>query len=280
MKQVFVLAIVCCLAIFFTSAICVSQDKAKPAKKEAAPPIPKMTNVTKAAGLEAAKGGHFSWGDYNNDGYPDLLINGHTLLKNSGKPDFKFTDVTKEVGLEKAANNGVWGDYNNDGWLDFATRNGQLWKNVNGKFTEVSKEAKFTMVGNVRSIAWGDYDGDGFIDIYVGVGEARDARKRFIFQPDQLLHNKGDGTFEDVSAKFGINKPKAYGRSVIWCDYDNDGRQDIYVGNYRLKPNFLWHNNKDNTFTDATRGGLVQNVDAESPAMKAGVKNGDILYYL
>lgn len=223
-----------------------SSKKSKAKTNDIKHSIPKLTNVTDDAGFSEKSGTFFAWGDYNNDGYPDLLVDGHSLYENSGKPEFKFTDVTNKVGLEKASGSAAWADYNNDGWLDFATTSGQLWKNEKGKFTEVGKDAKLTLANGVIAIGWGDYDADGYVDLYVGVGEG----PGYTFVPHQLFHNKGDGTFEDVSEKMAINKKAAYGRSIIWCDYDNDGRQDIYVGNYRLCPNFLWHNNKDNTLTN------------------------------
>ncbi|MBI5361368.1 MAG: CRTAC1 family protein [Planctomycetes bacterium] len=209
--------------------------------------LPEMADATKDAGLENIGGTFFAWGDYNNDGWQDLLVDGHLLFENQlgmNKPiKFWFENVTNDRGLETASGNAVWGDYNNDGWLDLATCSGQLWKNEKGRFTEVSKDAEFKMNKNICSIAWGDYDNDGYPDLYAAPSEG-DGNFH------QLFHNKGNGKFEDVSAKYGIDKIALYGRSVIWCDYDNDGRQDIYIGNYRLKPNMLWHNNKDNAFTN------------------------------
>lgn len=212
---------------------------------------PKMFNSAKEAGLEGAGGSMYSWTDYNNDGCPDLLVDGHVLYKNSGAPDFKFTNVTAETGLSGASGNGVWADFDNNGWLDLANCSGQLWKNENGKFTEISKDAGLKFNNPVCSIGWGDFDADGFVDLYAGTNE-NNAGGGFAFVPHQLLRNSGKGTFEDVSAKYGIDKKLGYGRSIIWCDYDCDGRLDLYVGNYRLRPNFLFHNNKDGSFLDVS----------------------------
>jgi hypothetical protein len=199
-----------------------------------------FTNIAHDIGLGGVGGSFMSWGDHDNDGYQDLLINGRRLFRNSGPPAWNFTDVTSQSGLIGGVGNGVWGDYNNDGWLDLYSGAGQsswdiLWKNNgNGTFSNVTVAA-----GNVydnyptSAAGWGDYDGDGFLDLYVANGEAGST-----YFPDILYHNNGDGTFTDV-------------RGVAWADFDDDGDLDTYISNYRLVPNYLWLNNGNGTFTEA-----------------------------
>ncbi len=105
-----------------------------------------------------------------------------------------------------------------------------------------------------------DYDGDGWMDIYLvngcwtkGLSDAAlDPAKRdkLAAATDRLYRNRGDGTFEDVTAKAGLARP-GYGMAVVVSDYDGDGDPDIYVTNYGR--NFLYRNNGDGTFTDVAR---------------------------
>ncbi|MGC2658797.1 MAG: CRTAC1 family protein [Bryobacteraceae bacterium] len=178
-------------------------------------------------------------------------------------------------------------DYNNDGLLDIFFVNGaaipslqkddpkfynRLYRNNgDGTFTDVTQRAGVQGVGYSMGVAIADYDNDGFEDIYVtGVNR------------NQLLHNNGDGTFTDVTARAGVTGVHAkYGKtwamSAGWFDYNNDGKLDLLVTNYvawdpanepfceanrvpsycspdkyQGLPNFLYHNNGDGTFTDAS----------------------------
>ncbi len=220
-----------------------------------------FTDVTEAAGLSAVKVNRLAWGDYNNDGYEDILFNGAILFKNNG--DGTFMDVTTEAGISPipGANGGVWGDFDNDGYIDFYTfasgkeTTDRFWRNnKDGTFTDITMTAVETPDNYpTEAAAWGDYDKDGFIDLYIANYEKPllETVDRARCLPDRLLHNNGNGTFTDVSTATGIISPENMcGRGVNWGDFDNDGDTDIYVANYRLDPNFLWRNNGDGTFTN------------------------------
>ncbi|MCJ2670052.1 MAG: CRTAC1 family protein [Candidatus Thermoplasmatota archaeon] len=218
-----------------------------------------FTNIAHDIGLGGVGGSFMSWGDYDNDGYQDLLINGRRLFRNSGPPAWNFTDVTSQSGLTGGVGNGVWGDYDNDGWLDLYSGAGQnswdiLWRNNgNGTFTNVTVAAGNVYDNDPTSAAgWGDYDGDGFLDLYVANGEDWNGGNP-IYYPDILYHNNGNGTFTDVTVSAGIDDytDPAYGRGVAWADFDDDGDLDAYISNYRLVPNYLWLNNGNGTFTEA-----------------------------
>ena len=237
-----------------------------------------FTNMSQQAGLAGYGGSYFAWGDYNDDGNQDLLVNGKRLLRNEGSPGYTFTDVTMATGLHQTSrvNVGIWGDYDNDGDLDVylagggwttssPTRNDYLFRN-NGApdwtFTDVTEDAGSPVDGlPSTAAAWGDIDDDGFLDLYVANYET-DGLEGY---PDSLWHNEGDGTFTNISASSGIlSAGREPGRGVAFCDFDNDGDRDIHVSNYRLRPNLLWQNDGSGRFTNV--------------AAQKGV-TGDALFY-
>ena len=214
-----------------------------------------FSNVTDYVGLAGVSGNFFSWGDYNNDGHQDLLVNGGRLFENNGPPDYDFIEVTQQVGIS-GGGNGAWADYDNDGCLDiYCTGSDILWHNEGSpsyKFKDVTLEA-----GSIRdnypttAVGWGDYDLDGYLDLYIANGEDWNDGNP-IYYPDFLYHNNGNGTFTDVTNTSGIRTfgGPFYGRGVAWGDFDNNGWPDIYVSNYRISQNWLFYNNKNGTFTD------------------------------
>jgi hypothetical protein len=239
--------------------------------------------------VEAKGGGGIAWIDFDNDGFPDLfLVNGSTfeqskqgtsprsrLYHNNG--DGTFTDVSARSGLDHTGwGMGVCvGDYDNDGledlYVTYYGGNVLYRNNGNGTFTDVTEKAGVRGGGWGMGCAFGDYDNDGHLDLYVadyldvdilklgGMGSAPNCTYRGISTfcgprglhggRDFLFHNNGDGTFSDVTERAGIDNNKYYGLGVVWCDYDRDGRPDIYVANDST-PSSLYHNNGDGTFTD------------------------------
>jgi enediyne biosynthesis protein E4 len=238
-----------------------------------------LTNIVESVGGGAA------FLDYDQDGYIDLyvcsgtwikgfckgdkpsVLPGNHLYRNRG--DGTFEDVTKKAGV-----GGPWysmgvssGDYNNDGYPDIYLSNyGSnilLKNNGNGTFTDVTKHAN---VGGENKCSvgavWLDYDNDGFLDLYVGNYLDFDPSYKYYYtpdgfpgplaydaEPDVLYHNKGDGTFEDVTAAMGIVDKDGRAMGVGAADYDNDGWVDIYVANDHTL-NYLWHNDGGKHFTD------------------------------
>ena len=203
-----------------------------------------FTDVTEKArvGAEGLFGMGAAVGDYDNDGFPDLLVLGYgrcILYHNNG--DGTFEDVTEKSGV---TNKGRWGssaawfDYNNDGWLDLVIANYVDW----------SPERNF----------WCGEHGPGMRsychpDNYNG-------------EPPILYHNNGDGTFTDVSKSAGVGLKPGNGLGVVTFDYDNDGWQDIFIANDSM-PNFLFHNNRNGTFTElGYAAGVAVSMDGASEA--------------
>jgi len=203
-----------------------------------------FTDVAIKAGVAAEDlfGMGVAVGDYDNDGFPDLLILGYErciLYHNNG--DGTFTDVTDRSGVGnvgKWGSSAAWFDYDNDGLLDLVIANYVDW----------SPERNF----------WCGDKGPGLRsychpDVYHG-------------EPPTLYHNNGDGTFSDVSKRSGLGIKPGNGLGVITFDYDNDGWQDIFIANDHM-PNYLFHNNRDGTFREiGYSAGVAVGIDGQFEA--------------
>jgi enediyne biosynthesis protein E4 len=222
--------------------------------------------------------------DYDNDGWQDIfLVNGTNW---PGRPqklstpklyhnnhDGTFTDVTHKAGLDvEVFGMGVTiGDYDNDGYDDlFLTTMGQshlFHNNGNGTFTDVTQKA--SLMGPKEfstSAAWVDYDKDGKLDLIVANyvqwsldGDlycTLDGKSKSYCTPEsykgtsvRLWHNRGDGTFEDVTKKAGLGEPTSKTLGIAILDYDSDGWPDVLFSN-DTQPNKLYRNNGNGTFTE------------------------------
>jgi len=222
--------------------------------------------------------------DYDNDGWPDIfIVNGtnwpgqpskHSTPKlYHNNHDGTFTDVTHKAGLEvEMLGMGVAvGDYDNDGYDDlFVTAMGQnhlFHNNGNGTFTDVTQRAGLLGPKEFStSAAWVDYDKDGKLDLVVGnyvqwsiEGDlycTLDGKSKSYCTPEsykgasvRLWHNRGDGTFEDVTKKAGLGEPTSKTLGIAIVDYDNDGWPDLLFSN-DTQPNKLYRNNGNGTFTE------------------------------
>ena len=240
-------------------------------------------------------GSGVAWIDYDNDGFQDVFfVNGtpdssNALYRNNR--DGTFTDVTARAGvtgIRKAglpavasAKAGVAvGDFDNDGYLDlYVTAFGPntLYRNNrDGTFSDVTASARVGGPPTEWSTSAGfiDIDRDGDLDLYVVnyldyrpadnpyCGQAK-AGYRMYCHPamfdgvaDRLYRNNGDKTFTDISKQAGIANPAGKGLGVTFCDFDRDGKTDIYVANDTVR-NYLYRNNGDGTFVDVAYGAGV-----------------------
>ncbi len=217
----------------------------------------------------------------------------------------KFKDITVEAGLTGKG----WGmgvavaDFDNDGWEDvYVTGYGGsvLYRNKgNCQFEDVTAKTGVNVDGLPTGAAWGDFDRDGHVDLFVPryvhvdinhLPEFGGNDRYCMFmgirvqcgpwglpgETDFLFRNRGDGTFEDVSKKAGVDDPGLqFGMQGIWADYDNDGWPDLYVAN-DAGTNYLYHNKHDGTFEDVSMasGAAVSGDGHEQGSM--GVDFGDI----
>lgn len=274
--------------------------------------IAHISTAEKKYMIESMSGG-VGFIDCDNDGKLDIItVNGSTVERFKAGGDamitlyhqeagLKFKDITADAGLTHKG----WGmgiavaDFDNDGWEDiYVTGFGGsvLYRNKgNCKFEDVTAKASVNVDGFPAGAAWGDYDRDGLVDLFVPryahVGaEQMDKSIRlckfmgldvfcgpwgFLGESDFLFHNKGDGSFEDVTKKAGMSdEQRLFGMQGLWADFDDDGWPDLYVANDR-GPNYLYHNKHDETFDETgVLSGTAMSTDGHAQG-SMGIDAGD-----
>ena len=215
-----------------------------------------FTDVTDKAGV-----GYPCWamgasvGDYNNDGWPDLLVtclHGVVLYRNNGNGT--FTDVTQSAGLggdSMWATGGTFGDYDGDGWDDLFVSH----------YVDID-------LNNLAAF------GSSATCKYLGI-EVQCGPRGLKGSPDTLYHNNRNGTFTDVSKRAGVSDPEhRYGLTAIWSDFNNDGKLDLLVTNDG-QPNYFYQGNGRGTFTDdGFTSGVALNANGAAQA-NMGIASGD-----
>lgn len=254
---------------------------------------------TREAGLTGLTGGlNLITGDYNNDGFVDVLVlrgawmreEGrfpNSLLKNKG--DGTFEDVTEAAGLLSfhPTQTAVWFDFDGDGWLDLFIGNESMPKepphycelyhnNRDGTFTETAKLSGVAVRAYVKGVACGDFNNDGRPDLYLSI----------LGRPNLLFRNDGprpatEGgragwNFTEVAAGGSVQNPVS-SFPTWFFDYDNDGWEDLLVTGYKItdvgdiaadylgqrgqgERARLYRNRGDGTFADATRDARLDRV--------------------
>lgn len=246
--------------------------------------------------------------DFDNDGWQDILIVNSTAWPERKTPktflalyhnnqDGTFTDVTRQAGLAIA----MYGigvsvaDYDNDGNVDIyiaCLGPNRLFRNQgNGKFLDVTSRAGVGDPSFSTAAAWFDYDNDGKLDLFVanyvewsvetdqlcsldGKNKSYCTPQSYRGQSPTLYRNKGDGTFENVTQRAGLNDPACKSLGVALLDYNNDGWLDLFIAN-DTEPNRLYKNNGNGTFTDEAITAGVAFSEAGTARAGMGVDAGD-----
>ncbi len=209
-----------------------------------------FTDVTRKAGLDVEMYGMgVAVGDYNNDGFPDILVTcvgQNRLFKNTGKGTFR--DVTHASGLDRRqafSTSALWFDFDRDGLLDLFVCNYVKWSPEHDVFCSLDGKHKSYCTP----------------EAYRG-------------ETCWLFHNRGDGTFEDVTANSGIFDSSSKSLGVAMFDYDQDGWPDLIVAN-DTQPNKLYRNAHNGTFKEvAVEAGLAFTADGKARA-GMGIDVGD-----
>ena len=236
-----------------------------------------FTKITSGAVFNDISVGYgVQWGDYDNDGFMDLLVlnnptttNGLNFLyhnERNGKFRRVLTNAVATDRWPQGALTGAWGDYDNDGFQDlFITGNGapnRLYhNNGDGTFTNIIDGPMSAQPagGFSNGCTWGDYDNDGYLDLFVSNGDG----------PNGLFHNNGDGTFTQVLDGDLVNDgaPGVTFGGCSWVDYDNDGFLDLFVhsapDSTGQVSNSLYHNDgNSNAWLEVKCIGTVANRSA------------------
>ena len=201
-----------------------------------------FSDVTRAAGLDLEMYGMgVAVGDYNNDGYPDILITcvgQNRLFKNTGKGT--FVDVTKSSGLggrQALSTSAIWFDFDRDGLLDLFVCNYVKWSPEHDVFCSLDGKNKSYCTP----------------EAYRG-------------ETCWLFRNRGDGSFEDVTASSGVFDSSSKSLGVAMLDYDQDGWPDLLVAN-DTQPNKLYRNQRNGTFKDvAVEAGIAFSAEGKARA--------------
>ena len=212
-----------------------------------------------------------AFGDYNNDGYLDVIFEDLSaqskLYRNNRNTTFTQVNDSANMLVTTLAQGAAWEDFNLDGNLDLIVVNdhgpNQLFKNLDRRtFLDISISANVQTYGNSYGVSWGDINNDGFPDIFISTCHPTNPLQSI----KHLLLNNGDETFTDIAPAAGVADSLA-SWGVIIFDYDHDFDMDIFVTNsfHDPRPGFnrLYRNEGNNNFTNVSfaagiAGGILE----------------------
>jgi len=230
-----------------------------------------FTRVTNSTLARAKNALGAAFGDFNNDGWVDLVVSGDYYLVYTNAGHGNFIQITNRIlgGDTNFARTGTaWADYDNDGHLDLAIGGwggrplGLYHNHGDGQFTRIATNIFDGPGVQQLSAAWGDYDNDGFVDLYVPTAIAGTGP-----YPDMLFHNNGNGTFARVTNSPLVTDPTA-NQGALWGDFDNDNDLDLFVTSVTGGKNRLYRNQGSGAFVALTN----------SPVMQDGGQSGGCIW--
>ena len=255
-----------------------------------------FAEVTELSGLSSLQSGNIAFGDYDNDGWPDMVSAGIwpltkdvVLLHNEGNGRFsgRSIDVRGDAIAQWKGWGVAWADYDNDGDLDlylpvgaeqslFSSRD-VLLRNDQGLFADVTLAAGLTDVLPSGAAIWFDYNLDGHLDLFV---RHDDATGKEPLPFNSLYKSNGDGTFADMTEEAGLDVILSPGRGggdtgTVAADFNNDGRPDLYIATSR-SANRLFVNTEDGIFIDATTGEIADRGQTFQTAVGDIDNDGDL----
>jgi tetratricopeptide (TPR) repeat protein/peroxiredoxin len=237
------------------------------------------TALDGASGIDVYGNHGIAVGDIDGSGFDSFYVCQPSGLPNRlyrNRGDRTFEDITENsgAGILDGTASAIFADFQNSGRQDLLvvrTAGPLLFVNKgDGKFEPHPNAFQFARApeGTFTSAAVADYDRDGLLDVYFCVYSYYQGLNQYQYPspyydaqngpPNFLFHNRGDGTFEDVTESTGINQHNdRFSFAAAWCDYDNTGWPSLYVANDFGRKN-LYHNNGNGTFTDVADVAAVE----------------------
>lgn len=216
------------------------------------------------------------------DGVPKKwLIPAAAFGPTDGFPKFKdiATGLGVDLGMGTVAGGTCMEDFDNDGDLDLMVSSWSLYQQIklllnrgDGTFADVTEQSGLVGITGGLNMVHADYDNDGNVDVLV----LRGAWVGSVPQPNSLLHNLGNGKFEDVTVAAGLLNMNNNSQAGQWGDFNNDGLLDLFVGEESAQqpmPCHLYRNNGNGTFTDVAQESGVATVGFIKGAAMGDVNN-------
>lgn len=218
---------------------------------------PMFKDVTATTGLPPVAASGIAFGDYDNDGWVDMLAGGRLFRNTSSAAQISFQDMTSLLSATPLEGSALFVDLDNNGLLDILTTKGLVFMQNNANaFVESSRLMGFSLPIGVHTLSLVDFNGDGWIDIFAGMSEVSISS----FVPPVSYVNEYGRRLKRYKQSIFETMPN-YVRGIAFADYNNDGKKDGYFSNYRLKPNNLYRVSDLILMDDAPRLGVAGIID-------------------